>query len=47
LHLTDLVHIIVGFFLSVFMVIHIYLCTIGKPAGTNFRAIMSGWHHSG
>jgi thiosulfate reductase cytochrome b subunit len=46
LHFTDLVHIIVGFILSIFMVVHIYLCTIGKPSGTNFRAIMSGWHHS-
>jgi thiosulfate reductase cytochrome b subunit len=46
LHFTDLVHILVGFILSLFMVVHIYLCTIGKPAGTHFRAMMSGWHHS-
>jgi len=46
LHFTDLVHIIVGFFLSIFMFIHIYLCTIGKPAGSHFKAMLSGWHHS-
>lgn len=46
LHFTDLIHILMGFILSIFMVIHIYLCTIGKPAGTHFRAMMSGWHHS-
>ena len=46
LHLTDLFHIISGFILSLFMFIHIYLCTIGKPAGTHFRAMLSGWHHS-
>ena len=46
LHFTDLLHIVTGFILSLFMVIHIYLCTIGKPAGTHFRAMMSGWHHS-
>lgn len=46
IHFTDLVHIIVGFFLSIFMIIHIYLCTIGKPAGSHFRAMLSGWHHS-
>lgn len=46
LHFTDLVHILIGFILSLFMVVHIYLCTIGKPAGTHFRAMLSGWHHS-
>lgn len=46
LHLTDLLHIVVGFVLSLFMLIHIYLCTIGKPAGSHFRAMLSGWHHS-
>jgi thiosulfate reductase cytochrome b subunit len=46
LHFTDLVHIIVGFFLSVFLVVHVYLCTIGKPPGSHFRAMLSGWHHS-
>lgn len=46
LHFTDLVHILMGFILSLFMFVHIYLCTIGKPAGTHFRAMMSGWHHS-
>jgi thiosulfate reductase cytochrome b subunit len=46
LHLTDLIHIIVGFILSLFMFVHIYLCTIGKPAGSHFRAMLSGWHHS-
>lgn len=46
LHFTDLLHIITGFILSIFMVVHIYLCTIGKPAGSHFRAMLSGWHHS-
>lgn len=46
LHFTDLIHIIIGFVLSIFMFIHVYLCTIGKPSGTHFRAMLSGWHHS-
>jgi thiosulfate reductase cytochrome b subunit len=46
LHFTDLLHILMGFILSLFMFVHIYLCTIGKPAGTHFRAMMSGWHHA-
>jgi len=44
IHFTDLVHIISGFFLSLFMVIHIYLCTIPKPPGSSFKAMLTGWH---
>jgi thiosulfate reductase cytochrome b subunit len=46
LHFTDLVHIVAGFILSIFMFVHIYLCTIGKPPGSHFKAMLSGWHHS-
>ena len=46
IHFFDMVHIVVGFILSIFLVIHVYLCTIGKPAGSHFRAMLSGWHHS-
>lgn len=46
IHFVDLVHIITGFILSIFMFVHIYLCTIGKPAGTHFRAMMTGYHHT-
>jgi thiosulfate reductase cytochrome b subunit len=45
LHFTDLIHILMGFILSLFMVVHIYLCTIGKPISSHFKAMMSGWHH--
>lgn len=44
IHLTDLLHIITGFALSVFMVIHIYFCTIGKSPTANFKAMINGWH---
>ena len=33
LHLADLLHIISGFVLSMFMFIHVYLCTIAQPPG--------------
>jgi thiosulfate reductase cytochrome b subunit len=42
--LTDLLHIATGFLLSIFMVIHIYLCTLGASPKHNFRAILTGWH---
>jgi thiosulfate reductase cytochrome b subunit len=44
IHLTDLVHIISGFVLSVFMIIHIYFCTIGKTPTANFKSMFTGWH---
>ncbi len=44
IHLTDLFHIISGFVLSVFLVIHIYFCTIGRTAFSNFKSMFTGWH---
>lgn len=43
-HFTDLIHIISGFTLSVFMVVHIYFCTIGKTPLANFKSMINGWH---
>ena len=40
---TDLVHVIMGFILSIFMFIHIYTCSIGKSPRDNYRAIVTGW----
>jgi thiosulfate reductase cytochrome b subunit len=40
---TDLMHVIMGFFLSIFMLVHIYTCTIGKNPRGNFRVILTGW----
>ncbi len=44
IHLTDLIHILMGFMLSVFMIIHIYFCTMGKTPFSNFKSMMDGWH---
>ena len=44
--LTDLVHVIMGFLLSIFMIVHIYLCTMGDSPKHNFRAILTGWHNA-
>jgi thiosulfate reductase cytochrome b subunit len=44
--LTDLVHVIIGFLLSIFMIVHIYLCTMGASPKHNFRAIITGWHNT-
>jgi thiosulfate reductase cytochrome b subunit len=46
LHLTDLFHIISGFIISFFMIVHIYFCTIGKHPGSNFKSIINGYHEA-
>jgi len=43
-HLFDLLHLITGFTISLFMVIHVYFCTLGKTAFSNFKSIFNGWH---
>ena len=43
--LTDLLHVTMGFLLSIFMIIHIYTITLGSRPLRNFRAIITGWHH--
>jgi thiosulfate reductase cytochrome b subunit len=40
----DTLHIVVGFILSVFLVIHVYTCTLGDKPGTLFKSIINGYH---
>jgi len=42
--LTALLHAIIGFFISIFLIIHIYFATIGKKPVSNFVSIVTGWH---
>lgn len=42
--LTDLLHISVGFVLSVFLLIHLYTCTLGDKPGTLFKSMINGYH---
>ncbi|MBC8320582.1 MAG: cytochrome b/b6 domain-containing protein [Bacteroidetes bacterium] len=44
IHIVDLIHIVTGFALSIFMAVHIYFCTIGKTALANFKSMINGWH---
>ncbi len=38
---VDVIHLVLGYFLTIFMVIHIYFCTIGHTATSNFRRIIN------
>ena len=44
--LTDILHITMGFFLSIFMLIHIYTCTLGASPTSLFWGMISGYHNS-
>ncbi|HUX55609.1 MAG TPA: cytochrome b/b6 domain-containing protein [Bacteroidales bacterium] len=44
--LTDILHITMGFFLSIFMIIHIYTCTLGAKPTSLFWSMISGYHRS-
>jgi len=40
----DALHIIVGFVLSIFLLIHLYTCTLGDKPGTLFKSMINGYH---
>ena len=42
---TAILHSAMGFFISMFLVIHLYVASIGKSPLENFKSIISGWHH--
>ena len=44
LYLTNILHIFVGFVISIFMLVHVYFCTIGTTTLSNFKAMFNGWH---
>jgi len=46
LDLTDLLHIVAGFTISIIMCVHIYFCTIGKNPLSNFKSMINGYHES-
>jgi thiosulfate reductase cytochrome b subunit len=44
--LTDILHISMGFCLSVFLIVHIYTCTLGARPFSLFRGMITGYHES-
>jgi thiosulfate reductase cytochrome b subunit len=43
---NDILHITMGFCLSIFMIIHIYTCTLGAKPSSLFWGMISGYHQS-
>lgn len=44
--LTDILHITMGFLISVFVIIHIYTCTLGARTFSLFRGMITGYHEA-
>lgn len=45
IYITAIFHSALGFFISIFLIIHIYVASIGKSPLDNFKSIITGWHH--
>jgi len=43
--LTAITHSAAGFFISIFLLIHLYVASIGKSPLENFKSIITGWHN--
>ena len=43
--ITAVVHSALGFFISIFLIVHIYIASIGESPKENFKSIINGWHH--
>jgi thiosulfate reductase cytochrome b subunit len=44
--ITAVLHSALGFIISVFLIIHLYVSSIGKSPLDNFKSIITGWHHN-
>ena len=42
---TAVMHSTMGFFISIFLIVHLYIASIGKSPLENFKSIITGWHH--
>lgn len=41
--LTAQLHIVMGFLVSLFLIIHLYVSTMGKSPTSNFKSMVTGW----
>lgn len=44
LHIADLIHVIMGFVVSIFLFVHVYFITIGAKPLNNFASMFTGYH---
>lgn len=41
---TAIFHSAMGFFISIFLIVHLYIASIGKSPLENFKSIVNGWY---
>jgi thiosulfate reductase cytochrome b subunit len=46
LKVNDFIHVIIGFFVSFFMFVHVYFCTVGATFVSNFKSMINGFHET-
>jgi thiosulfate reductase cytochrome b subunit len=44
--LSAQLHMAMGFLVSVFLIIHVYVSTMGRTVGSNFRSMITGWQEA-
>jgi thiosulfate reductase cytochrome b subunit len=42
--INALLHIVMGFAITIFLCIHLYMCTMGAKITSSFKSILTGWH---
>ncbi|MCK5776840.1 MAG: cytochrome b/b6 domain-containing protein, partial [Bacteroidales bacterium] len=42
--LTALLHMLMGFLLTLFLLIHLYFASLSKKKFANFKSMITGWH---
>lgn len=42
--ITAILHATLGFLVSIFLIIHLYVASVGKSPLKNFKSIITGWH---
>ena len=43
--MTAILHSAMGFLISLFLIIHLYIASVGKSPLENYKSIFTGWHH--
>ncbi|MBF0274250.1 MAG: cytochrome b/b6 domain-containing protein [Nitrospinae bacterium] len=46
IYIAALFHSAIGFFISIFLTVHIYLCTFGPTIFSSFKGMLDGYHRS-
>jgi thiosulfate reductase cytochrome b subunit len=46
LAITGFLHQIMGFVLSIFLLVHLYTCTLGTKPGTLYKSMVNGYHEA-